>query len=90
MKKLEILCNKKEVVSKIDLDIPETDEDFEVGIAYIDLKQIQSINSANDTWNGRKIFFAYLSATSYTIIGDMDKLAEEIEKVKTLSILGVN
>lgn len=90
MKKLEILVHKKESVDKAKMNIEETDKDFEIGLAYIDLKEVQSINQANDSWNGREIFFLYLPATSYTIIGSMSALAEEIEKVKSRYVMGVN
>lgn len=90
MKKLEILVHKKESVEKAKMDIEQTEEDFELGLAYIDLKEVQSINRANDSWNDREIFFLYLTAASYTVVGSIDRLAEEIEKVKSRYILGVN
>ena len=90
MKKLDILIHKRESVAKRTMELEETDDDFELGTAFIDLKEVQSINSANDFWKGRGIFFLYLSATSYTIVGDMAQLAEEVERVKTYHILGIN
>lgn len=90
MKKLDILIHKRESATKRTMELEETDDDFELGVAFIDLKEVQSINSANDFWKGREIFFLYLSGTSYTIVGDMVKLAEEIQQVKAYHILGIN
>lgn len=90
MKKLNILIHTKESLEKSKLELDEQDDDFELGVAYVDLKEIQSMNESKDTWRGRSTFFIYLSATSYTIVGDIEQLAEEVEKVKMYNILGIN
>lgn len=42
-------------------ELEETDDDFELGTAFIDLKEVQSINSANDFGKeGRYFFYTYL------------------------------
>ncbi len=72
------------------IGLPEhSDDNWEIGTAYLDLKEVQSVNDG-ESWNGQKTFYAYLAATSYTIVGDIHSFASEVEKVKNYHILGIN
>jgi len=92
MKKLKYLITTEEgeMEQKLHGYIEENDINFRESMIFLDLKEVESIRWANP-YKGKDCCNVIMKSNNeFSIIANVEQLAEEVEKVKTYHILGIN
>lgn len=92
MKKLKYLITTEEgeMQQKLHGSIEENDVNFRESMIFLDLKEVESIRWANP-YKGKDCCNVIMKSNNeFSIIANVEQLAEEVEKVKSYNILGIN